>query len=44
LLAAALDIPRQAIRIVTGATGRNKTLEIQGITAAGIRDRLGAPD
>lgn len=41
LLAAALHIPRTAIRIVSGATGRNKTLEIHGVTAAQIRDRLG---
>ena len=41
LLAAALHIPRHAIRIVTGASHRNKTLEIQGVTRvqlAGLRD------
>ena len=36
LLAAALHIPRQAIRMVSGASGRNKTIEIQGVTPAQI--------
>lgn len=37
LLAATLGIPRHAIRIVSGASGRNKTIEIYGVTAAQIR-------
>jgi uncharacterized protein (TIGR00251 family) len=40
-LATALDVPRRAIRIVTGATARNKTIEIAGVNTAGIRARLG---
>lgn len=30
LLADAFDVPRAAVRIVSGATGRNKTIEIAG--------------
>ena len=37
LLADALGIPRRSIRIVSGATARNKTLEIHGVTAAHVR-------
>lgn len=32
LLAARLELPRSALRIVQGATGRQKVLEIDGIT------------
>lgn len=39
-LAAALDLPRRDIRIVSGPTGRNKTVEITGVDAAGLRARL----
>jgi uncharacterized protein YggU (UPF0235/DUF167 family) len=39
-LAAALDLPRRFIRIVTGASGRNKTVEIAGVTEAQVRARL----
>ena len=39
-LAAALDLPRRAVRIVTGATGRNKTVEISDLDASTVRARL----
>lgn len=39
-LARALDLPRRAIRLVAGATGRTKTVEIAGIDAAQLRARL----
>ena len=39
-LAAALDLPRRSVRIVSGATGRNKTVEISDLDAAAVRARL----
>lgn len=39
-IADALGVSRSAVRIVTGATGRNKTIEIAGIDDAAIRSRL----
>jgi uncharacterized protein (TIGR00251 family) len=36
LLAEELDVPRRAVRLVAGETGRNKTVAIEGIDA----DRL----
>lgn len=39
-LAAALDLPRRAIRIVSGATARNKTVEIAGMREPQLRARL----
>lgn len=39
-LASALDLPRRAIRITAGASGRNKTVEITGLTEAQLRARL----
>ena len=35
-LAERLGVPRATIRIVSGATGRNKTVEIAGLSAAAI--------
>ena len=40
ILAAALDLPRRAIRIVAGTSGRNKTVEISGLPEAQLRARL----
>ena len=40
LLASRLDLPRRAIRIVTGEASRNKTVQIEGLDAATIRERL----
>ena len=39
-LARLLDLPRRAISIVSGSTGRNKTIEIAGLDAATVRARL----
>ena len=39
-IAGALDLPRRAIRVVTGNTSRNKTIEISGIDPAAVRARL----
>ena len=33
-------MPRRSIRIVSGATGRNKTVEIAGLSEAQLRARL----
>lgn len=39
-LARWLDLPRRAVHLVTGATGRNKVVEIEGIGAAEVRRAL----
>ena len=39
-LARALGVPRRAIRVVTGATARNKTVEVANIDEAHVRARL----
>ncbi len=39
-LAAAFDLPRRSIRIVAGASARNKTAEITGLAEASLRARL----
>jgi len=39
-IAAALDLPRQAIRVVHGDTSRNKTIEVAGLDSATARVRL----
>ena len=39
-LADALDVPKRAVRIVTGATSRNKAVEVDGFDAAAILARL----
>lgn len=41
LMAEALDLPKRSIRLVSGESGRNKTVEIAGITAGDLRLRLG---
>jgi len=35
-----LDVPKRNVAIVIGATGRSKTVELSGITEAGVRARL----
>jgi uncharacterized protein len=42
LLSGALELPRGAVRIVSGASGRNKVVEIEGLSAAEVRARLAA--
>ena len=39
-VAAALDLPRRSIRVVSGGTSRNKTIEITGLDPATARVRL----
>jgi len=41
LLANQLDVPKRAIRLVTGATSRTKTVEIASLTPAQVCERLG---
>jgi len=42
LLAAALGLPRQRLRIVRGQTSRRKLIAIEGLDEAEVRARLGA--
>ena len=39
-IAAALDLPRRAVRVVRGDTSRNKTIEVAGLDSATARARL----
>jgi uncharacterized protein (TIGR00251 family) len=39
-LAQTLGLPRRSIRLVAGATGRNKTVEVTGLSQAAILARL----
>lgn len=41
LLAARLDIPRRAVRIVAGERSRQKRVAIDGISLDAVRSRLG---
>ena len=43
-LASTLNLPRRAIRIVSGERGRRKRIEIDGMAVADIRARLQSPD
>lgn len=40
-LARWLELPRSAVRLVAGATGRNKVVEVEGIGAEEVRRALG---
>jgi uncharacterized protein YggU (UPF0235/DUF167 family) len=40
VLAGALGLPRQAIRIASGHTSSWKTIEVEGMTEAEVRRRL----
>jgi uncharacterized protein YggU (UPF0235/DUF167 family) len=42
LLAARLDLPRRAIRLVRGDTARHKLVEVDGLDQAGMIRRLNA--
>jgi uncharacterized protein (TIGR00251 family) len=39
-IAAHLDLPKRAVRIVSGATARNKTVEIAGLDVETLRRRI----
>ncbi|MBM4187929.1 MAG: DUF167 domain-containing protein [Gemmatimonadetes bacterium] len=41
LIARRLDLPRRAVRIVGGLTDRRKTVEVEGLAASVVRQRLG---
>ena len=43
LLADALDVPRRAVRIISGATSRTKVIEIDGIGAERVERLAEAP-
>lgn len=40
-LAKALSMPRSAVRLKSGATGRKKTVEIEGLSLTEVEKRLG---
>ena len=40
LLAETLGVPRKAIRIVSGQTGRRKVVEVEGLTAGEVAGKL----
>lgn len=42
LLAVTLHLPKGNVRVVSGASGRNKVVEIVGVTAQIVRARLTA--
>ena len=42
LLSAALDVPRPRVRLVSGASARDKIVELEGVTADEIDRRLDA--
>lgn len=41
LLARALDLPRDDVRVVAGHSGRRKVVEIDGLDSAEVERRLG---
>jgi hypothetical protein len=40
VLAAALDVPRSALELLAGAAARDKRLQVTGLSAAQVRQRL----
>lgn len=40
VIAAALGVPKRAVRIVSGASSRSKTVEVGGLSAAAVRRAL----
>jgi uncharacterized protein len=40
VLARALGVPKSAVRVVSGATGRRKLVEVAGVAAAAAREAL----
>ncbi len=43
VLAQALGLPARDIVIASGQTGKRKTIDVRGMTAAAARERLGRP-
>lgn len=44
VLAAALGVPRNGVRIRSGEHGRDKQIVVDGLTPEAVRERLGGPD
>jgi uncharacterized protein (TIGR00251 family) len=44
VLADVLGVAKRSVRLVAGATGRNKTIEVNGVAAADVRTRLRQPE
>jgi uncharacterized protein (TIGR00251 family) len=40
LIASTLSVPRRSVRVAAGARARNKTIEIAGLDADRVRERL----
>jgi hypothetical protein len=40
VIAAALGVPRRSVQVVSGATSRSKTVEVEGLLAADVRRAL----
>jgi len=43
-VADALDVPRRSVRLVAGATSRNKVIEVDGVTTERAETRLRRPE
>ena len=43
LFAKVLGVPKSAVEVIHGATGRDKTVRIHGLDPAEARERLGLP-
>jgi hypothetical protein len=43
IVAEALGVPRDGVRVVRGTTSPRKTLEIRGVSEPQLRERLGSP-
>jgi uncharacterized protein (TIGR00251 family) len=41
-IAEVLDVPKRAVKLVSGATSRNKSVEVEGVAAGTAAARLGA--
>ncbi len=43
-LAAALGVPKSAVRVLRGETSRHKSVEIEGVDESDVRAAFGEPD
>jgi uncharacterized protein (TIGR00251 family) len=44
VLADTLGVPKRSVRLVAGATGRNKTIEVNGVDVGDVMARLQQPE